>query len=444
MIPRRWIVLFFGPLLTLAANALWLTEVTGWRWLPIPAALAFLVSEVFTPYPRDLSNRLRVCLHGLVRLQSFCLALPLTLLFHGLAAPLLLPERWPVLLWSAGLASVALIIHFWNGVITVYAASVQLGIRRRFLGILCGMIPIVNLFALSRILRVVSDEIRFESEKDRLDRQRRDQQICKTRYPLLLVHGVFFRDYRYVNYWGRIPAALERNGARIFYGNHQSAAAVADSAQELTDRIKAIVEETGCEKVNIIAHSKGGLDCRYALSFCGASPYVASLTTINSPHGGCGFADYLLTAIPEKAQQKIETTYNAAMRRLGDPNPDFMAAVRDLIAARCAHRNRGLEAHPNTEGILCQSVGSCLRRGGDGRFPLNLTYRLVKFFDGENDGLVSRDSFPFGERFTYLQTGGDRGISHGDVVDLNRENLPDFDVREFYVTLVSQLKDRGL
>ena len=132
------------------------------------------------------------------------------------------------------------------------------------------------------------------------------------------------------------------------------------------------------------------------------------------------------------------------MRRLGDPNPDFMAAVRDLIAARCAHRNRGLEAHPNTEGILCQSVGSCLRRGGDGRFPLNLTYRLVKFFDGENDGLVSRDSFPFGERFTYLQTGGDRGISHGDVVDLNRENLPDFDVREFYVTLVSQLKDRGL
>ena len=444
MLARRWIVLFFGPLLTLAANGFWLTTVTGWAWLPLPAALAFLVSEVFTPFPRDLSNRLRVCLHGLVRLQSFCLPLPPTLPLPRLAAPLLLPDRWPALLWSAGLAALVLLLHFWNGVISVYAASVQLGIRRRALGILCGMIPIVNLFALSRILRVVSQEIRFESEKDWLDRQRRDQQICRTRYPLLLVHGVFFRDYRYVNYWGRIPAALERNGAAIFYGNHQSAASVADSARELTDRIKSIVEETGCEKVNIIAHSKGGLDCRYAISFCGAAPYVASLTTINSPHGGCGFADYLLTAIPEEAQRRIETTYNAAMRRLGDPNPDFMAAVRDLTAARCAQRNKGLEDHPNTEGILCQSVGSCLRRGGDGRFPLNLTYRLVKFFDGENDGLVSRDSFPFGERFTYLQSGGARGISHGDVVDLNRENLPDFDVREFYVTLVSQLKDRGL
>jgi triacylglycerol lipase len=31
---------------------------------------------------------------------------------------------------------------------------------------------------------------------------------------------------------------------------------------------------------------------------------------------------------------------------------------------------------------------------------------------------------------------GERGISHGDVVDLNRENIPDFDVREFYVNLV--------
>ena len=26
-----------------------------------------------------------------------------------------------------------------------------------------------------------------------------------------------------------------------------------------------------------------------------------------------------------------------------------------------------------------------------------------------------------------------RGISHGDMIDLNRENIRDFDVREFYV-----------
>jgi triacylglycerol lipase len=36
---------------------------------------------------------------------------------------------------------------------------------------------------------------------------------------------------------------------------------VKDSAQELAGRIEEIVTETGCGKVNIIAHSKGGSMC---------------------------------------------------------------------------------------------------------------------------------------------------------------------------------------
>ena len=36
-----------------------------------------------------------------------------------------------------------------------------------------------------------------------------------------------------------------------------------------------------------------------------------------------------------------------------------------------------------------------------------------------------------------------RGISHGDMIDLNRENIPGFDVREWYVQLVQQLKQKG-
>ena len=28
-----------------------------------------------------------------------------------------------------------------------------------------------------------------------------------------MVHGVFFRDFRYFNYWGRIPKELKRHGA---------------------------------------------------------------------------------------------------------------------------------------------------------------------------------------------------------------------------------------
>lgn len=36
------------------------------------------------------------------------------------------------------------------------------------------------------------------------------------------------------------------------------------------------------------------------------------------------------------------------------------------------------------------------------------------------------------------------GISHGDMIDLMREDVPGFDVREFYMELVKGLKARGL
>lgn len=93
---------------------------------------------------------------------------------------------------------------------------------------------------------------------------------------------------------------------------------------------------------------------------------------------------------------------------------------------------------------IIRSVGSRLVKATRGKFPLNFTYPLVAWFDGPNDGLVARDSFPWGERFIWLEPTGRRGISHADMIDLNRENIEGFDVREFYVQLVSELKTRGL
>lgn len=200
------------------------------------------------------------------------------------------------------------------------------------------------------------------------------------------------------------------------------------------------MEETGCGKVNIIAHSKGGLDSRAAIAHQGMAPYVASLTTINTPHRGCIFAEYLLNRMPQAARQKIADTYNATLRRLGDPNPDFLAAVTDLTASACMARN---EETPDQPGVVYESVMSYCKRAQHGKFPLNMTYPIVKHFDGLNDGLVAVDSAKWGSHFTLVEPQGRRGISHGDVVDLNRENIPGFDVREFYVRLAADLKARG-
>ena len=357
----------------LAANCSVPLSRLGLGWVTAVIAAVGLLLVIFpSRFARSMPlRRLRSCAAGSEQLIAFLAGVTAAVIWHIFAAFWLFPASWGSWVVSAVIAVCVLSVVFWNGIVRLYCTSVQLGIRERVIGILCGWIPGVNVWALVRIIRITLEEARFERERARLDARRSDARICGTKYPILLVHGVFFRDFRYLNYWGRIPAALERNGARVFYGNHQSASSVADSAAELTERIREVLAETGCEKVNIIAHSKGGLDCRWALAHTGAAPWVASLTTINTPHRGCLFADYLLEKVPGHVQESIARKYNAAMRRLGDSSPDFMAAVRDLTAAVCIPRDGAL---PAPAGVLCRSVGSRLSRALGGKFPLNILH----------------------------------------------------------------------
>lgn len=411
-----------------------------WLLLGVPL---FLVANVFVgSVGRELySLRYKVCRHGVEALIVLYASAAVSIGYHVWLAFYLLPDRvWDFVI-SAVICFVIEAILFWNGMLCMYFTSAQLGIKHRVVGLLCGFIPIANAIVLQKMIRVAYREIQTETDKEELNRSREQDKICETKYPILFVHGVFFRDTKLFNYWGRIPKELERNGATVYYGQHQSASSVADSAQELADRIKRLVAETGCEKVNIIAHSKGGLDCRYAIKHTDVAPNIASLTTVNTPHRGCGFADYLLEKASKGLKEKVECAYNGAMRRLGDKSPDFMAAVTDLTASRCMPLDEELGV---PEGILCQSIGSCIKRASYGKFPLNFSYRLDKYFDGPNDGLVAESSFKWGDNYTYLKPSGRRGISHGDMIDLNRENIKGFDVREYYVKLVSDLKSRGL
>ena len=339
------------------------------------------------------------------------------------------------------IAVLLLALMFLVSAVRIYTSSVQIGIKWRVLGVIFAFIPVINVSILLKMIKLTDDEYKTECDRLALDRSREQERVCATKYPILMVHGVFFRDVKAFNYWGRIPKALEKNGAKIYYGCQQSADSVAGCAAELKAKIEEIVAKEKCGKVNIIAHSKGGLDSRYAISMLGAGDKVASLTTINTPHRGCQFADYLLTKVPEGFKNGLADKYNAALKKLGDSKPDFMAAVTDLTASACEQMNRICE---DVKDVYYQSVGSRSVSAMGGRFPLNLSYHLVKYFDGPNDGLVSVESMKWGEKFIFAEPSGKRGITHGDIIDLNRENIKDFDVREFYVKLVSDLKARGL
>ena len=70
-------------------------------------------------------------------------------------------------------------------------------------------------------------------------------------------------------------------------------------------------------------------------------------------------------------------------------------------------------------------------------------YLIIRAVDGKNDGLVTPESAMWGEFKGTIANRKHRGISHGDMIDLKREDYKGFDVTEFYVELVKTLKEKG-
>ena len=152
----------------------------------------------------------------------------------------------------------------------------------------------------------------------------------RLKYPLLMVHGMGFRDNRVIGYWGRIPKALEKCGAEVFFGGQDSNGSIEGNAAQLKKTIEAVLRQTGAEKVNIIAHSKGGLEARYLISTMGMAGKVASLTTISTPHNGSVTVDRLMDIVPQPLVKLGCGVTDLWFRILGDRSPDTYSAVNSF------------------------------------------------------------------------------------------------------------------
>lgn len=400
----------------------------------------YLYINVVPSAKEKLSRRLRIMRGGYILVVDCALtAFIETILYISQILFKYLEIDTGRLIVNCIIATVILFISFVNGLIRMMFTSRDLGIINRILIILFWWAPAINIVILRSSYKKVRYEYYLEKERIFRDEQRKENEVCKTKYPVVLVHGIFFRDWLFINYWGRIPKELIRNGAEIYYGRQQSSNPVSKSAQELKENIMNIINETGCEKVNIIAHSKGGLDSRYAISCLGLSKYVASLTTINTPHRGCRYVDFLLDKIPDKIKRLVAQNYNKTFIKLGDKNPDFLGGVTDLTAEKCREFNNKVI---NSEDVLYQSITSKMKNVFSSPFPLNAGYLFTKIFDGENDGLVGVESAKWGNFLGLIETDS-KGISHGDVIDLLRVDIEGYDVCECYVDILKKLKERG-
>lgn len=264
------------------------------------------------------------------------------------------------------------------------------------------------------------------------------------RYPILLVHGMGFRDDGAIGYWGRIPRVLEENGFAVYFSRQDSNGSIESNAQKVAESIDNVLKAENADKVNIIAHSKGGLESRYAASTLGYSDKIASITTLSTPHNGSKTVDKLMK-LPEvliKGGCKVTDLW---FRILGDKAPDTFSAI---CSFRTEDAKRFNEQNPDVETIYYQSYAFVMKHAWSDMF-MWLPSLVVRCFEGENDGLLSPESVKWGS-FNGVVTGvGNRGISHCDEVDMRRRRLSKkrgegiADISEFYLDVAKQLEKMG-
>lgn len=446
LITAPLLALYLPPALNAPLAAYLVANEVGqsWWWLLVVVGVLFLyvwlrlnVLPVADGVPVGL--RLRVLSGTPPILWALCyavvvqvLVLPLSFLLPRTQAPL------EVLLTNIGYSLGCCLVLYLNAAIRALVSSHGLGLSGRLLILAAPWLPIVGWVLCVFVARSVRreylagvDRVEWELATPRDDR-------CATKYPIILVHGVGWRDHTLYNAWGRIPKYLKRHGAWVYHGEQQAWGTIEQNAQQIADQVQVVLDLTHADKVNLIAHSRGGIDARYALSQLGIADRVASLTTMNSPHHGVRFAD-TATKLKQPVYEVLAAVVNFIFRLSGDEKPDFLASTMAFRTERAREFN---EANPDAPGVHYQSYTSVMGSASSDRL-LAVPYGIIKALGEDNDGLVSIESAKWGEFRGVFRSTTSRGVSHGDLVDMNREDYAGFNVLDTYLTIVSDLKQRG-
>ena len=264
------------------------------------------------------------------------------------------------------------------------------------------------------------------------------------KYPVLLVHGMCFRDWWFFSYFGRVPKLYKRMGADVYHGCQDSVGAYETNALQLKETIDKVLEKTGAEKINVVAHSKGGLDTRYLISTLGYGDKIASLTTLQTPHHGSKTVDRLMK-IPKPLVRLAGFLTSAFYKILGDKKPAAYKCF-ELFTTKGAREFN--EANPDSCEVYYQSYAFVMKRWTADVF-MCLPSLVVGSLEGENDGLLPPNAVMWGEFKGIVRTNGRRGISHADEVDFRRRRLTKktgegvSDVLEIYKQVLVDLEEKG-
>lgn len=168
------------------------------------------------------------------------------------------------------------------------------------------------------------------------------------------------------------------------YNVHHESTNFSESFSNFKDKNEKI-------KINLIAHSMGGLDCRYLISELEKKNYqVVSLTTVTTPHNGSEMADYCID-LAKKFPTEIK----------------LPPSIYQLSTSYLKQFNEKIKNDPN---VLYMSYGACFQPKWYNIFFGS--WSIINQISGDNDGMVSVSSSKWG-----IYLGTLNNVDHLDLIN---------------------------
>ncbi len=257
----------------------------------------------------------------------------------------------------------------------------------------------------------------------------------KTKYPIILVHGALVKNRLFVRCFGKIDKILKKEGYTVYVANIDACGSIENNAAQLKQYINKIATKENVEKVNLVCHSKGGLDAKYMIDNLDEAHHVASFTALCSPFKGTPVATAMMNQ--PKRIIAIENFFMKIFYKLiGDKKP------LPKVLGNQLKRVNSLDEPEIVlqEGIYFQSFSATTNSIKD-NFIDSLPLMISRHMENvPTDGLVPLDSTIFGN---YRGKISEENLSHNQVIDNTASYKKKKIVFEFYKNLAKDLADRG-